>query len=89
MSQLGGNDLTESPKPKYRYNWSSDGKRLKQLLDEGFKVICYNDRYERLAYGRKIEGKENEYYIGSTYVHTNTDELSGIDFIEPDKNNNK
>lgn len=86
MSQLVGNNLTKVPKPKYKYNWSNDGKRLKQLLDEGFRVICYNDRYERLAYGRKIEGKENEYYIGSTYIHTNTDELSGISFIEPLKN---
>lgn len=86
MSQLGGNNLTEAPKPKYRYDWSTDGKRLKELLDEGFKVICYNDRYERLAYGRKIEGKTNEYYIGSTYIFTNTDELPGVSFIEPIRN---
>ena len=79
------------------YKTSKDYKRLKELLDEGFDVICfcdYGDQYRDLCYAYKdddwyrISSRCIEYnvYWKDMHRYSSFEEMckdSNIEFIEP------
>jgi len=76
------------------YRTSKDYKRLKELLDKGYEIVCFIDlgytdrKYTNLARKQMVQGVDAYNIIGFWY-HRNTKEFEracvayDIEFIEP------